>query len=312
MTFDIDTDSLGPHPHPVASYAAARKRIEVFQRADADAIAAPGGESIALLHGRRTRHAIVLFHGFTNSPRQFRRIAEVLYECGDNVFAPRLPDHGLLDGAVHELANLTAEQMRDHADSVIDIAHGLGDSVIVVGLSLGGDLASWSAQFRAEVTRAVAISPALGLAHIPRNADPVLLPLVMHAPDLTRSGEPDRFRPDRTSGWSTHAIGQMVRFGRAVRTAAITHAPAAREILLLLNAHDHTVSRARNLELAKRWASTGGNVRVWEFSDSLHLPHDLVDPDEPFGNIGASYPVILGLIDGVEPQMDLGHWLQVR
>jgi len=312
MILDIDTDSLGPHPHAAASYAAARKRIKVFQRADADAVAAPGGESIVLLHGKRTRRAIVLFHGFTNSPRQFRRIAEILHERGDNVFAPRLPGHGLRDGSVHELANLTAEQLRDHADAAIDVAHGLGDSVIVVGLSLGGNLASWCAQFRPEVTRAIVISPALGLAHIPGNADPVLLPLVMHTPDLTRSGVPDRLRPDRTSGWSTRAIGQMVRLGRAVREAASTHAPDAREILLLLNAHDHTVNRSRNLELAECWGSTGGNVRVWEFSDSLHLPHDIVDPDEPFGNVAASYPVILALIDGVEPQRDLGHWLQAR
>ena len=308
MTHTIDTDSLGPHPHPSENYAAAMKRVGVLQLADA--VAAPAGESIVLVHGKPTARAIVLFHGFTNSPRQFQRIAEILYERGDNVIAPRLAYHGLRDGTVHELANLTAEQLRDHADTAIDIARGLGDSVVVAGLSLGGSLAAWSAQFRPEVTRAVPISPALALAHVPPLPDPVLLGLVMHVPDHTRSGAPDSFRPDRTSGWSTHAIGQMVRFGLAVRVAAGAHAPAAREIRMLLNAHDHTVSRARNLELAECWSAAGGNVTVWEFSNSLHLPHDLVDPDEPFGNIAASYPVILALINGLEPRSDLAHELR--
>ena len=170
MTLSIDTDSLGPHPNPAGNYAAAMKRVGVLQLADA--IAAPGGESIVLVHGKRTARAIVLFHGFTNSPHQFRRIAETLYERGDNVVAPRLVYHGLRDGTVHQLANLTAEQLRDHADTAIDIAQGLGGSVIAAGLSLGGNLAAWSAQMRPEVTRAVPISPALGLAHMPPIPDP--------------------------------------------------------------------------------------------------------------------------------------------
>jgi esterase/lipase len=310
MTRTIDTNTLGPHPRPTRSYGAAMKRIGVLQLADA--IAAPGGGSIVLVHGERTARAIVLFHGFTNSPRQFRRIAEELYARGANVFAPRLAYHGLHTGTVHQLSHLTAELLRDHADTAIDIAHGLGDTVIVSGLSLGGSLAAWSAQFRPEVTRAVPISPALALAHVPPIPDPVLLRLVLHVPDHTRSSAPDRSRPDRTSGWSTHAIGQMVRLGLAIRHAAHEHAPAARHILMLLNAHDHTVSRARNLDLAESWSAAGGNVSVWECPDALHLPHDLVDPDERFGNVAASYPVILALIDGLEPRADLANRLDLE
>lgn len=309
MTVPVDTGSLGPHPHPAASYAAAMERVGALTLADA--VAAPGGETIALVHGRRTARALVLFHGFTNSPRQFRRIAETLHERGDNVLAPRLPYHGLRDGTVQELAQLTAEQLRDHADLAIDIANGLGESVIVAGLSLGGNLAAWSAQFRPEVTRAVTISAALGLAHVPPISDHVMLRGVLELPDHSRSQAADSRRPDRTSGWSTHAIGQMVRFGLAVREASGKDAPAAREIFMLLNAHDHTISRSRNLELAGCWSAAGGRVAAWEFPDSLNLPHDLVDPDEPFGNIRATHPVILCLIDGREPPRELAHRIHI-
>lgn len=310
MTALLDSSSLGAQPHPAANYAAAMERIGEVTLADA--VAAPGGESLALVHGRRTARAIVLFHGFTNSPRQFRQIAETLHQRGDNVFVPRLAYHGLRDGSVRELAHLTAEQLRDHADTAIDIAHGLGESVVVAGLSLGGNLAAWSAQFRPEVTRALTISAALGLAHVPPISDHVLLRGVLELPDHTRSQAADSRRPDRTWGWSTHAIGQMVRFGLAVRETSRKHAPAAREIFMLLNAHDHTISRSRNLELAGCWSAAGGRVAAWEFPDSLNLPHDLVDPDEPSGNIDATYPVILGLIDGLEPRRKLARRLHIQ
>lgn len=74
---------------------------------------------------------------------------------------------------------------------------------------------------------------------------------------------------------------------------------------MLLNAHDHTVSRTRNLELAGHWSAAGGNVSVWEFPDALRLPHDVVDPDEPAANTAASYPAILALMDGDAPRADL-------
>ena len=74
---------------------------------------------------------------------------------------------------------------------------------------------------------------------------------------------------------------------------------------MLLNAHDHTVSRTRSVELAAHWSAAGGAVSVWEFPDALRLPHDVVDPDEPGANTGASYPAILALIDGDAPRRDL-------
>ena len=310
MPVTADTRSLGPQPNPAGSYTAAMKRVGRLQLADA--VASPGGESIVLVHGRRTERAIVLFHGFTNSPRQFRAIAQQLHERGDNVLVPRLPYHALADGTVHDLANLTAEQLRDVADTATDIARGLGDSVIVAGLSLGGTLAAWTAQFRPEVDRAVPLSPALALAHVPPIPDPVLLRVVMQIPDQARSEGIDGSRPDRTLGWSSHAIGQMVRFGVAVMDAARTSAPAARDIRMLLNAHDHTVSRRRNLELAGRWASSGGNVAAWEFRDALQLSHDFVDPGERSANIAATHPVIRALIDGKQPASNAVYRLHLE
>src|SRR5476651_1103014 len=99
--------SLGPHSKPARDYEAAMQLAQAFQRADT--AAATGGESIILVHAHRTPRAFVLFHGLTNSPRQFRRLAATLYESGDNVFAPRLPQHALRGATADDLGSMTAE-----------------------------------------------------------------------------------------------------------------------------------------------------------------------------------------------------------
>ena len=74
-------------PHPATS---ARTRIRPTSYADAvararaliaadDSIVAEGGATILRVHGRRAPRAIVLIHGFTDSPRQFAELADSLY-----------------------------------------------------------------------------------------------------------------------------------------------------------------------------------------------------------------------------------------
>ena len=62
-------------------------------------------------HGRRTARAVVLFHGFTNCPRQFEALGRLLHERGDNVLIPRQPRHGLADRMSEDLAALTAPEL---------------------------------------------------------------------------------------------------------------------------------------------------------------------------------------------------------
>ena len=75
----------------------------------------------------------------------------------------RLPRHGLADRRVENLTPLKAEELRDCADTGVDIGCGLGEKVYVAGLSAGGTMAAWVAQNRGEVARMLLIAPALGL-----------------------------------------------------------------------------------------------------------------------------------------------------
>src|ERR1043166_8147859 len=253
------TTDLTPAPAPVSSYAAAVALVAKRQRGD-DTLAVPEGRTVLLTHGRRSARVVVLFHGFTNSPRQYEHLAAQLFASGDNVYIPRLPLHAVWGSRVGALASLTAEQLRQAADSAVDVATGLGDTIVVAGVSAGGTIAAWIAQNRGEVRRAVLIAPLFEVGRVPRFIDRPLVNVALHLPNVTRSDAPDTLRPDRELGVSSRAVAQVIRLGLAVRRRADDNAPRVREVAFVTNASDHTVLRHPIDDLARRWSGEGARV----------------------------------------------------
>ena len=285
------------HPAPASSYDDAVNRIVMRQQRD-DRVAAPGGRSILMTHGVRTARIVVLFHGLTNSPKQYEQLGAILYEAGDNVYIPRLPHHAERNGNAKTLASLTAEELRACADSAVDAAQGLGDSVVVAGVSAGGTLAAWVAQSRPDVRRAVIIAPLLEIGRVPSFLGAPLMNLALHIPNLTRNESPDSLRPDRELGVSTHAIAQVLRLGVAVRAASDSTAPRTRDIIFVMNANDHTVKTAPAVALARRWAMKGATAIVFQFPRANGLPHDIAEEAHPNADPALVYPTLEALIHG--------------
>ena len=152
-------------PNPAHDYDDAMARLAA-RRAQEGARVNPVCRTRALTHGHRTSHAIALFHGMTSCPQQFQQLAEDLHRAGYNVLLPRLPRHGL-DRLSTDLAKLTLEELTLAACESLDILHGLGEKTTVMGLSAGGALAAWCAQNRADLDRAICVSPALGFPAVP-------------------------------------------------------------------------------------------------------------------------------------------------
>ena len=298
-------DDLRSAPPAAHSYDDALRLVALQEAADAS-VAVREARSILLTHGSRASRAAILLHGVTNSPRQFRPFAERLYAEGYNVYVPRLPHHGERTGGAKNIERMTAEELRDLGDASVDIGLGLGDSVIVVGLSAGGTMAAWIAQQR-DIERAVVIAPALELAAVPSALSQPLIGLAVRAPDVTRREAPDPDARDREPGWTTRGIAQMLRLGAAVRDASREHRPAAHSVVFLLNASDRTVKARPVLELAARWAARGTPVRVYEFPDSLRLAHDVIDPRERGSDTAAVYPVLDALVNRSAPPL----WMHV-
>ena len=262
-------------PEPTA-YARSIAAIARRQAVD-DSVAAPGARSILLTSGAPTPRVIVLLHGLTDSPRQFEAFAYLLHADGNNVYVPRLPQHGLRGGNVRALSALTAAQLRGVADSVVSEARGLGDSVIVVGLSMGATVGAWIAQER-QVTRVVLIAPAIEPGRIPSLLDRPLIGLADRLPSMSRQSQIDSARPDREAGFNLRATAEIFELGRSVWGSAGREAPWTRHMVVLVNAGDRTVKLSAAEALARDWSRHGATVSVYELPDSLRLPHNIIDP----------------------------------
>jgi esterase/lipase len=298
VTVPIDTRTMPAEPHPFADYSGAVSAYNAGVERDRPGVMADGS-SLIYVHGARTPRAIVLIHGLTNSPRQFRELAQQLYDRGNNVIVPRMPLHGLIAADVDALREMTSERYRAFADSAVDVARGLGDTVLVVGLSAGGNVAAWIAQHRADVTRVVVIAPAITLARIPRLLAAPAMNVMERAPNLTLHQTPDTLRAHAYFGVSTRGLGETLRFGAMVLEDAGRDAPLVRDITLVVNDNDHTISEGSALQLMERWKARAGiTTRVHRFDRALRLPHDVIDISQRCGVTALVYPVVIALVEG--------------
>ena len=223
-----------------------------------------------------------------------------LFAEGDNVFVPRLPHHAEKAGRVANMGKLTAQELRDLGDASVDVARGLGDTVIVSGLSAGGTIAAWVGQYRSDVQRVVLVAPALDVTHVPWLLDGAALRLALRLPNVSRASPRDTTEPDREPGWATHAVAQTLKLGVAVRRSASGKRPAVHDLTVLLNAYDRTISNSVAIDLAHRWQSHGAETHIYLLPDSLHLPH-VRDRSATSGEqLSVVYPVLDALIAGAK------------
>jgi alpha-beta hydrolase superfamily lysophospholipase len=294
------TSRFPSHPHPATGYADALRRVAAVEARD-DVAIAPECRTLLLTHGARAARVVVLLHGLTNCPEQFRALGERLYERGANVYIPRLPEHGLADRMTTALARLDAREMCKATDEAVDIGCGLGDSVIVVGLSIGGVMAAWAAQERADVARAAPIAPLTGLARAPGALTGPAMNLMLTLPNQfvwwdgkvkTDLPGPKHVYPR----FSTRATAETVFLGASVEAEARRTPPAARSIVMITVGGDVAVDNSAVARLAQVWRSHGARLTTYEFPAALHLNHDIIDPEQIGGNPALVYPVLLDLI----------------
>jgi pimeloyl-ACP methyl ester carboxylesterase len=294
----VKVRGLHSRPDPATDFAGALERMLRLELLD-DGTISPVCRSRGLLHGRRTEHAVILVHGLTNCPQQWAPFAELLYARGCNVLLPRMPRHGLADRLTAEPSRLRAEELRDFADSIVDIAAGLGERVTFVGLSAGGIVGAWIAQHRPEVEKAVLIAPSLGFGQYGEWLQLVFMNLMLTLPDVeTHHFRPtDRAMPYAYVGWSTRALGEVLRLGVATARAAVQQQPATQHLIVVTNANDMAVSNQLTRQLVSIWQSRGlRRVEYYDFDKAQQLEHDLIDPNNPKQRVDLVYPILLDLI----------------
>lgn len=282
------------------AYARALERVQGLALLDSAAIA-PECRTQLLAHGAASDTAIVLLHGMTNCPAQFLALARACHERGANVLLPRLPRHGYADRSTDALAGSDAAEFEAFMGRVVDAASGLGRRLVVSGLSLGGTLAAWAGQGRAEVERVVLIAPLLALPRVPWWASPPIGQALAVLPNAFLWW--DRKKQANLAGpthvyprFATRAVAASVVCGARVLSRARLRAPACASAAFVTLEDDPAVGNSSVDALARRWRRKGCAVVEHRFERRLELNHDLVDPDQVGARVDLTYPVLLDLL----------------
>ena len=290
-------------PHPASDFGEAMTLLAALQAQEGSDVN-PVCTTYALTHGHKTRRVLVYFHGFTNCPEQFRQLGQIFFERGYNVLVPRLPYHGLADRLTEDLAKLTVDDLIAGTEDVVNLACGLGEEVIVAGLSGGGIMAAWAAQTRRDVALALIAAPAFGLPFVP--------PLISEAARGAIRALPNRFIwwdprvkeklpdcPHAYPRWSTKALGEIMRLGARIRSEAKLTAPAAQRVIVVINDNDLAVNNRMARRLLADWRKlAGARIEDYVFAKDQGVFHDMIDPTQSRQRIDIVYPVWLELIDG--------------
>jgi pimeloyl-ACP methyl ester carboxylesterase len=296
------TDALSAHSiDPATDYETALARFaQVQAQEEADETLNPVCRSKLLTHGSKTKHVIVLMHGMTNCPQQFVELAPKFYEQGYNVLIPRMPHNGRADHDTDDLRYLKAVELRDCSNTMVDIARGLGDHITYLGLSVGGLMAAWVAQYRADVNKAVIIAPSFTIS--PRLGvvlSKIIMRLFLIIPNImTQRIMPFKDGPDHNYlGFATRGLGEMMRFGFSVYNTSKKTSAAAQSVLVITNGADAAVNNKITLKVAQNWQTNGlEQLDKYQFDAKYKLLHDLIDPGQKLQNVAVSYPILLDLL----------------
>lgn len=294
--------SLDPQPRRANSYEEALSKFAAFERLDGTEPIRPDCASRLLTHGHRTKRVYVLLHGLTNCPKQFVPFGQLLFDEGSNVLIPRFPYHGYADRLTDAVKNLRAEDITRTVDSAVDIANGLGDEVVIVGLSMSGAAAAWAAQMRPEVDFVVLLSPFLAIPKVPQFVNSALRNWANLLPNLSPWWDPEL--REELSGpeyayarFSTRAIAQSLRLADVAFHQAERRRPTIRKAYAITSGADEAINHQRVRDLLDLWAAHGIQIEAVEIPAEENIPHDFIDPNQPDERTEEIYPRLLRWIE---------------
>lgn len=216
----------------------------------------PGAEPLS--HDGTSRIGALVLHGFTGNPSSMRGLAETMVAEGHHVEMPRLPGHGttIEDMLDTTWADWTAEVAAAHARLADRV-----DSVVVMGLSMGGSLTLWAGLELPDVTGLVCVNPATQ-AQAPEVLD-MLSEMVADGTEVAPAIGGDIADPDAVEiaydGVPLRAMLSLMRDGLSPMTDRFGE--LTMPLLLITSRQDHVVEPANSEHLA---ATYGGDVEhVW-------------------------------------------------
>ncbi len=306
MLRPIPLSGLVSLANPITSYEQAIIQVKAIQEEDNTDLTRDVCITKLFDHGSQAEHVIVLLHGFTNCPEQFTELGKQFFDAGFNVFIPRLPYHGLSDRLTDALANLRAEDLATFGDKIMNIAHGLGKKVTVMGISGGGNLTAWLGQNRGDLDFAFPIAAFFGLRSAPSFLTNFLVRLGLIIPNFFVWWDP------RTKAENPHSIYyayprypiramvEIFRLAIAIQTQAEKTPPAAKAIVMVINDAETSVSNADLVKLLETWKKLGKDyLGEYHFEKDLNLPHDFITPRSSRSSVDISYARLIKVVKDI-------------
>ncbi len=263
----------------------------------------PVARPVLLEHGRRTPVAVAWLHGYTNCPRQFEALGRRCHERGWNVWIPLVPHHGLADRMTDVTSMLTASELEEWGNKAVDVALGLGERVVVGGLSMGGTVSAMLGLRRADVSLALPIAPLLSPLPGPEALNRAAAAMLRILPDRMVWWDP---KARQSIAGPTHAyyrysmrgIAEILRLGFAFVDAARKTSPAAASFRFVLNDNDESMRNTLAEAVLARWKKRGiANADAIHLGAELGFRHDLIDPDQPYARTEVAYPILIEAIE---------------
>lgn len=251
----------------------------------------------------KTPRSFLLLHGLSNCPRQFLELGQRLHARGSNVYIPRMPYHGQKDRLTQDYKKLTLEELAEWTGRALEIARGLGEEVVVVGLSVNGATAAWIAQERTDIARVVILAPFLAPAGTPVWLDPFLTRFMLRLPNRfiwwdRQYREKIPGPPHAYPGFPTRLLGEFMALGQHVIREANKRPPKCRQIVLVLSESDDAISLPVAHKLADRWSRwPDTHIETKIFPKSLAVPHDMIDIQQPNQKSEIVYPALLEIFE---------------
>ena len=162
-----------------------------------------GAEPIAL--DASPTHAVLLLHGFNDTPQSLQPLADALHAAGWTVRVPLLPGHGR---SIDEFVNARAADWLAHARAEFDALRASHTTVALCGQSMGAALAALIASETPDLPVLALISPFIG---VPRD-----LALKFHAAWI-----PQLLFPYRSSAAGRRSIHDPAARARALSLGVV-------------------------------------------------------------------------------------------
>lgn len=210
----------------------------------------------------------VVLHGASDHGGRLRKLSGALAAAGWRTACPDLRGHGLSDGPRVHVGRF--EDYLTDLDRVVDAVAAPGESVAVVGVSLGGLIAGRFLQTRPERVRSAAlVCPLFGFGF--RVPDPLLRAgrWVARVRPETRLSSPARSGNATSPRFVT--AGWFVEIERAIAAAWREAGPTRPNVHLMQSTADEVV----DADATRAWADRLG--RVATFETVAGADHDVLD-----------------------------------